>query len=389
MVCKNCGREIADTSKFCGYCGNKVEPDVSFDMGAIPSIEDFDFNKIDLGKISIPTVEEPKVNVVEPVVGKTQYVEPTPVQPDYSWISETAPKPVTPQSISVQPDIEKQSVVQPTPQNIESQQPLYDMFNIEPTVEKTTIQQPLYDAFNIQPAEQSVEPSVSIPEPIELQQPLTVEPEVELKPFADVQQSVEQTLEKPIEKVEPIEPQVQPQVIVPTEQQKEEKIEKKDNKRDFTVFIIVFLTVVIVMLSAFIVWDKYLNKTPNNNVQVEQSGENENTTNMTVQDAKDIASDKYNNLYGDNFKNIYEKVLKGDTETASSMFTMDAINKLKVDTQYKTGIFGTEGQTKRDLEVVSYGDEYIIAKGKNSTDSVYYYIVLKKVEGIWYIDMFE
>ena len=59
MYCRNCGREIADGSRFCSYCGNAVEAAVE------PEI-----------KVSeVHTQQEPEQNVQETVVRKPLFEE--------------------------------------------------------------------------------------------------------------------------------------------------------------------------------------------------------------------------------------------------------------------------------------------------------------------------
>ena len=51
MICKNCGKEISDKSKFCGYCGAKVvEQTVQSQPEAVKEsmFSRFRFNRSDL-----------------------------------------------------------------------------------------------------------------------------------------------------------------------------------------------------------------------------------------------------------------------------------------------------------------------------------------------------
>lgn len=395
MICKSCGREIAETSKFCGYCGNKVEPAVSFDT--TPSVNTDDLNIFNnAGGVSS-----------QPVVKQDT---PEPVVPDYSWISETAPKEPQVQNTPTNniPTINDNNTIENEINNElkfnvpeqPSSQTLYERFNIEsPTVAPTPVQPASVQPAPVQPVPvqlDPVQPQVE-PTPVAPTQPIPVQPapveplpivepensdldNIELKPFADIQPQIPEVKEEPVVEVKQEEDK--------KSKKKENKEEKESNKKDFTTAIIVFLTVVVVMLSAFIVWDKFLNNENDTNNSV-GSSINNNTTNMTDKDALEIVEGKYSSVYGDSFKLIYDDLKSGNTTQASSMFTNDAIAKLKANADYKVGIFGTENQTARKLEVVSYGDEYIIAKGKNDTDTAPYYIVLKKIDGVWYIDMFE
>lgn len=51
MLCKKCGAEIADASKFCGYCGNPVEVSNETNVNPQPvnNVENIDLNQEDLG----------------------------------------------------------------------------------------------------------------------------------------------------------------------------------------------------------------------------------------------------------------------------------------------------------------------------------------------------
>ena len=364
MICKNCGREIDDTSKFCGYCGNKVEV-VTPESIIFPDVNDKAVKPVDF---EAPTV------------------------PDYSWISETAPKPVYEAPKPVEPVYEAPKPVEPvyeapvpTPKPIE--QPVQPVAtqpqeNSPAFVFDKPENNPIsaYEGFNINNEQPT---NVSTPKE-----------EVDMTPFSDVVQQPVQPVEqpRPVEPVyeapKPVEPVYEAPVPTPKPVEQLQPIEKENkkatNKKDFTSFIIVFLIIVVIMLSGFIAWDKFLNKEAINNGNV-----NQNTTNMTEKDANDIASDKYNSVYGDNFKLIYDSVIAGDTTNAKSLFTEECIEKMKNDTNYTTGIFGTTNQEKRDLTVISYGDEYITVKGKNATDITSYYMTLRKVDGMWYIDMYE
>lgn len=118
MICKKCGATIADTSKFCGYCGNAVEQPV-----IIQPVQDTSFN-------AVPNSQENTVQTVVPNVGESSIpnVVPNPV-------------PVTPveQPVQVVPNI-GENTVQPVVSNVvESSTP-----NVVPNpVSVTPVEQPV------------------------------------------------------------------------------------------------------------------------------------------------------------------------------------------------------------------------------------------------------
>lgn len=69
MICKKCGANIADTSKFCGYCGNQIEAEnqvvnnVNEDSLQNVNMNDTLTNNVDLGKTIQIEPQQPVVNV--------------------------------------------------------------------------------------------------------------------------------------------------------------------------------------------------------------------------------------------------------------------------------------------------------------------------------------
>lgn len=354
MTCKNCGKEIADTSKFCGFCGAKIEGEVSA-VNTQPNVD----NKVEQTQVA-PAIFDVKPNYEEPKPTVPDYSEPKPVAPDYSWIADTAAKEIK----SVETPKPKLEDIIPAPIFDIKEEPKPSVSEVKPVEAKKE------EVIPVQPAPtMEVKPEVSeqpvVEKPIE-------QPKVEEKPFADITPSALQPVEQPA---------IGP--VPPVEVKKEESQEKKEEKRkDFSSFIIIFLTIVVILLGSFIVWDKFLN------VEVQDEAI-EQTNTMTSEEALNVAQTKYDDLYGDSFTTMYSNVLMGDSTSAEAVFTKEAIDRMKANSTYVDGIFGTTNQTKRTLELVSFDENHIIVKGKSDTDTHYYFMSLSKVGESWYIDMFE
>lgn len=337
MLCKNCGKEIADTAKFCGYCGAQVEA-IPVTPAEVPA-EQPQESVTNIFGVETPAVTE-ETTVMAPVK------EPASQQPDLSWIADTAPAapatPVAPAEPVPTPAVEL---------------PSFDMATPEPAVAPAPAEVPVAPV----PTEPVVEtPTLEVPVAPVVETPV-VAPLPEVKPLEEVKID---TLPVPPKEPEAVkEPEV-----------------KVNNKKDFSTFLILFLTVVVVLLGVFIVWDKFLNVEPPKEVDVEAGK-------LTEADALKIAQEKYDALYGDTFVTIYTNAVAGDVEEAGKYFTNDAVSRMGV--SYTIGLFGVVNQTKRTLSVELFDENKIIVKGKNDTDKQYYYMTLIKVGEDWLIDMFE
>lgn len=62
MICKKCGANIADTSKFCGYCGNQIEQVTVSNEVPVQNIE----QQIVQSEVTAPKVEQPVVQTEVP-----------------------------------------------------------------------------------------------------------------------------------------------------------------------------------------------------------------------------------------------------------------------------------------------------------------------------------
>ena len=343
MLCKNCGKEIADTAKFCGYCGAQVEATPVAPAEPTPAAQPQE-SVTNIFGVETPTVPE-ETTVMAPV----KPAEPVSQQPDLSWIADTAPaQPKTPE---------------PTPV-VET-----------PVVEAPKVELPSFDVATPEPA--------VTPAPAEIPvAPAPVEPTVEVPTLETPTPVVETPVVAPLPEVKPVEEvKIDTLPVPPKEPEAVKEPEVKvNNKKDFSTFLILFLTVVVVLLGVFIVWDKFLNVAPAEEVDVEAGK-------LTEADALKIAQEKYDALYGETFVNLYASIVSGDIEEAGKHFTKDAISRIGAN--YTTGLFGTANQTKRTLVVVMFDENKIIIKGKNDTDKQYYYMTLIKVGEDWLIDMFE
>ena len=208
-------------------------------------------------------------------------------------------------------------------------------------------------------------------------------------------------------------------------------------KKNTGLTIIIILGLLVIGLGGFVVYDKFIKN--ESNVSDTNNNINDNSSlKMSGDEAKKIVEKLYEDAYialaeGGNLHEYktYEltdeyhdyKCYKADLSPIEKYFTLKSYEYIvdnfthkfddgiyhcsevdgvyypyKVD--FLASIFGMTDQELRDIKVISYNDEYIVALGQTvvttteeytstSSDKYPFYIILKKESNSWKIDLFE
>lgn len=185
------------------------------------------------------------------------------------------------------------------------------------------------------------------------------------------------------------------------------------------IVIIVLMAICMLGLGGYIVYDKVFAKEVDVEIVKDNNDDNNKNKVMTDQEALKIAKDIYEKSYAqiaDGMNILVHDYVNEkyniDDVIAQKYFTDDYVKLLKkeaeeqkdiyLETLFISSIFGATDQSKRELELVSFGEDTIVVKGHNDCreclkddycscwESTFpHYIVLKKVNSNWLIDYFN
>jgi hypothetical protein len=142
MYCTNCGKEVPNTAKVCGYCGQRLRPRVTRPVTPARQIPSQRPAPVERPvRKAIPPQPEPEP--VKPV----QPMEPEPVEPEPPQKSVAVERPVR-EVPAPRPEPEQVQQVEPEPKPVEP----------EPTPKPVPVEKPAHEAAPPQPEPELVKP---------------------------------------------------------------------------------------------------------------------------------------------------------------------------------------------------------------------------------------
>ena len=195
--------------------------------------------------------------------------------------------------------------------------------------------------------------------------------------------------------------------------------------------LVILLTIIVIALGGFIIYDKFIVKEGNSNnvssntidttTKVEDVQKNDNTTiDKTNEESKKIDKDQILKEVSDVYSKLYDLYNFADDKTKDEgyfknkygqYFTENGIHEIYMASYPYDGsaiistVFNGTDSGKKELSLIIADENTAVttglfkgyvAKDENgnvletiSSDRYYKYIVFKKIDGVWKIDMFE